>query len=172
VHWNLPYNPVDLEQREGRVHRFKNHAVRRNAARLFGGAVLQSAPDDPWSALFEAASESLGDGSGIVPYWVLPCEDGASIERHVPSLPMSRDVVSLARLRRDLVLYRLVFGQPRQDELLDVLAQRLSPEQLAALSSEMRISLAPHRSVPTSLDGTGNLTPPTASPDTSPPPAA
>src|SRR5699024_10129488 len=23
VHWNLPSNPVDLEQREGRVHRFK-----------------------------------------------------------------------------------------------------------------------------------------------------
>jgi ERCC4-related helicase len=25
VHWNLPTNPVDLEQREGRVHRFKGH---------------------------------------------------------------------------------------------------------------------------------------------------
>jgi Helicase conserved C-terminal domain len=23
VHWNLPSNPVDLEQREGRVHRYK-----------------------------------------------------------------------------------------------------------------------------------------------------
>ena len=22
-HWNLPGNPVDLEQREGRIHRFK-----------------------------------------------------------------------------------------------------------------------------------------------------
>jgi ERCC4-related helicase len=32
VHWNLPSNPVDLEQREGRVHRFKGHAVRRNIA--------------------------------------------------------------------------------------------------------------------------------------------
>nr|MDQ2643150.1 helicase [Myxococcota bacterium] len=29
VHWNLPSNPVDLEQREGRVHRFKGHAVRK-----------------------------------------------------------------------------------------------------------------------------------------------
>ena len=33
VHWNLPGNPVDLEQREGRVHRYKNHAVRKNLAR-------------------------------------------------------------------------------------------------------------------------------------------
>src|SRR5262245_26296468 len=30
VHWNLPSNPVDLEQREGRVHRYKGHALRRN----------------------------------------------------------------------------------------------------------------------------------------------
>ena len=28
VHWNLPSNPVDLEQREGRVHRYKGHATR------------------------------------------------------------------------------------------------------------------------------------------------
>src|SRR5699024_86330 len=32
VHWNLPANPVDLEQREGRVHRYKGHAVRKNVA--------------------------------------------------------------------------------------------------------------------------------------------
>ena len=29
VHWNLPGNPVDLEQREGRVHRYKGHGVPR-----------------------------------------------------------------------------------------------------------------------------------------------
>ena len=33
MHWNLPSNPVDLEQREGRVHRYKGHAVRKNVAR-------------------------------------------------------------------------------------------------------------------------------------------
>ena len=32
VHWNLPSNPVDLEQREGRVHPFKGHAIRKNVA--------------------------------------------------------------------------------------------------------------------------------------------
>ena len=35
VHWNLPANPVDLEQREGRVHRYKGHAIRKNVARSF-----------------------------------------------------------------------------------------------------------------------------------------
>ncbi|MGB3375932.1 MAG: helicase-related protein [Microbacterium sp.] len=32
VHWNLPSNPVDFEQREGRVNRFAGHAVRKNVA--------------------------------------------------------------------------------------------------------------------------------------------
>ena len=36
VHWNLPGNPVDLEQREGRVHRYKGHAVRKNVAAEYG----------------------------------------------------------------------------------------------------------------------------------------
>ena len=39
VHWNLPYNPVDLEQREGRVHRFKGHAIRKRASDRRGGRV-------------------------------------------------------------------------------------------------------------------------------------
>jgi hypothetical protein len=34
VPWNLPTNPVDLEQREGRIHRYKGHAVRKNVARV------------------------------------------------------------------------------------------------------------------------------------------
>ena len=29
-HWNLPSNPVDFEQREGRVHRYKGHVIRRS----------------------------------------------------------------------------------------------------------------------------------------------
>ena len=41
VHWNLPTNPVDLEQREGRTHRYKGHAVRRNIAKVLGIEVLR-----------------------------------------------------------------------------------------------------------------------------------
>ena len=43
MHWNLPRNPVDLEQREGRVHRYKNHAVRHNLASAHRAAALTSA---------------------------------------------------------------------------------------------------------------------------------
>src|SRR5699024_8100738 len=55
VHWNLPGNPVDLEQREGRVHRYKGHAIRRNIANTHAAAALAPGYDDPWAAMFDAA---------------------------------------------------------------------------------------------------------------------
>ena len=42
VHWNLPANPVDFEQREGRVNRFGGHAVRRNIAARHRASVMSS----------------------------------------------------------------------------------------------------------------------------------
>ena len=91
MHWNLPSNPVDLEQREGRVDRYKGHAVRKNVAAKHGLSVLGDASTDVWHALFEVASKQSSNGSGLVPYWLFPLAGGAHIERHVPALPLSRD---------------------------------------------------------------------------------
>ncbi len=117
VHWNLPHNPVDLEQREGRVHRFKNHAVRRNLADRLGSVGIASAPHDPWRAMFDHAGE---DARGLQPYWIF--RGSAQIERHVPAESMSIDRHRLDELVRLMGIYRLAFGQPRQDELLAALA--------------------------------------------------
>ncbi|MCZ4088748.1 C-terminal helicase domain-containing protein [Sinorhizobium psoraleae] len=91
VHWNLPRNPVEIEQREGRVHRYKNHAVRRNLVAEFGKVVGQQGGlnHDPWSLIFEAARlhEVANGGTGdLVPYWLYPGD--AKIER-VVLLPLS-----------------------------------------------------------------------------------
>ena len=99
VHWNLPANPVDLEQREGRVHRYKCHAVRRNIAATLGpDALRRRVADgaDPWDWLFElaAAAEARGDDE-MVPYWVFH-QGPAKIERHVPVLPFSREAAIAA----------------------------------------------------------------------------
>lgn len=141
VHWNLPGNPVDLEQREGRVHRYKGHAVRKNvAARHHGAAFLDG--DDPWAALFDAAIAERGTTTNdLVPYWVFPGEH--HIERVVPNLPLSREIGRLAALRRSVAAYRLVIGQPRQDDLLQWLASRYSEDELTRLQEELRIDLAP-----------------------------
>ena len=120
VHWNLPSNPVDLEQREGRVHRYKGHAVRKNIAERYGLPALRSWPieGDPWAHMFDLAEGDRPPGvSDLVPYWVF--EEGRSrVERRVPLLPFSRDNSRFRKLKRGLALYRVVFGQPRQEDLL------------------------------------------------------
>lgn len=144
VHWNLPRNPVDLEQREGRVHRYKGHAVRKNVATHHGSDPQLSCASDAWQALFDlAARDRAPADSDLKPYWVYP--GPAQIQRVVPLLPLSSEVQLLDDLHRTLGLYRLAFGQPRQDDLLDLLRERYSEEELQKLVAELRIDLSPPR---------------------------
>lgn len=148
VHWNLPNNPVDLEQREGRVHRFKGHAIRKNVARRHGSSALQGA-GDPWVHAFAAAAAGrLATDSDLVPYWIYPVENGAVVERHVLALPLSRELHRLEALRNALAIYRLAFGQARQEDVLDHLLTRLGPERAAAVAAEARIDLRPANQMP------------------------
>ena len=125
IHWNLPGNPVDLEQREGRVHRYKGHAVRRNVAASHGSDALRSwrPGDDIWRLIFELAEKAAraADASDLVPHWIAPGEH--KVQRHVPQLPYTTEVEAFDRLKRQLAAYRVVFGQPRQEELLTLLDQ-------------------------------------------------
>lgn len=147
LHWNLPSNPVDLEQREGRVHRYKGHAVRKNIALRYGLGTLQNHWDrkgDPWDFLFaHAASERPVNASELWPYWVFEVEGGARVERRVPLLPFSREVEQLRRLKRSLSLYRLVFGQPRQEDLLSHLGEQMNDEDAEKIAAAWTISLMP-----------------------------
>ncbi|MDN4477305.1 helicase-related protein [Demequina sp. SYSU T00039] len=131
VHWNLPGNPVDLEQREGRVHRYKGHAVRKNVAAAHASAALDDLSDDPWSAVFAAAVESRsGADSEVTPFWVYPRDGGAAIERYVPAQPLSRELQHYRRLLRTVVTYRQLLGQPRQDDLLRAVGESASWMQI------------------------------------------
>lgn len=144
VHWNLPSNPVDLEQREGRVHRFKGHAVRKNVAAKHGHAAYHPA-GDPWSRAFNAARAGRAvHHNDLVPYWLYPIDGGAMIERCVPMLPLSREVGRLVDLRRTLAVYRMVFGQPRQDDLIEFLLSHFPEKEIASIGQRLRIDLSPH----------------------------
>ena len=133
IHWNLPGNPVDLEQREGRVHRYKGHAVRRNVAAAHARDVLASwrCGNDLWASMFEAADgRARADGAGdLRPHWIAPGEH--CVQRHVPQLPRTTEIEAFGRLKRQLAAYRVVFGQPRQEELLALLDRaKVDVEQL------------------------------------------
>lgn len=144
VHWNLPTNPVDLEQREGRIHRYKGHAVRRNVAQSFSKEVLAGEVADAWEELFRLAWERRAPGStDIVPFWVFATEGGSRIERHVLSLPSSREHEQVQRLLKSLTLYRMVFGQPRQEDMLRFLTERVPAADLQPLLKASHITLSP-----------------------------
>jgi hypothetical protein len=143
VHWNLPSNPVDLEQREGRVHRYKGHAIRKNVAAAFGYAAFAGPVRDPWEALFAEATARRDQDTDLVPFWVFAPDGGARIERHVLALPLSRDEQWLETLRRALAVYRMVFGQPRQEDLMAYLLARFPPEELEPRARQIGIDLAP-----------------------------
>ena len=130
VHWNLPSNPVDFEQREGRVNRFAGHAVRKNIAAAHGATVLSGgaldddfvASDDIWSKMFELAQREQSDLGQFAPWWVYPGD--ARIERVLAQYPLSRDIARYERLRGELALYRLTLGQPRQEDMMEMLLKR------------------------------------------------
>jgi hypothetical protein len=142
-HWNLPGNPVDLEQREGRVHRFKGHAVRLNVAHNYGdelwGQTAEAA--DPWAQMFASARAATVSDTDLAPYWL--CEGPVKVERRVPILPFSRETQRLEWLKRSLTVYRLAFGQPRQDDLLGYLGGLLERDMTMAELEALQIRLQP-----------------------------
>ncbi len=142
-HWNLPGNPVDLEQREGRVHRFKGHAVRLNVAHNHGHELWArgATSSDPWAQMFAAARASTASDTELAPYWL--CEGPVKVERRVPILPFSRETQRLEWLKRSLTVYRLAFGQPRQDDLLGYLGGLLEGDMTMDELEALQIRLQP-----------------------------
>ncbi|WP_295687131.1 helicase C-terminal domain-containing protein [uncultured Brevibacterium sp.] len=122
LHWNTPSNPVDFEQREGRINRFGGHAVRKNIAQRHWSDVLRSQHPRAWHAAMsaaEATSTGLGDFS---PWWMYPGD--ARIQRIIAQYPLSTDVHRYERLRSALTLYRLTLGQPRQEDFIELMDQQ------------------------------------------------
>lgn len=123
VHWNLPSNPIDLEQREGRINRFECLAIRQNISKRYGDITFK---ENVWKEMFDVASKKENDGKGsdLIPFWGLTeREDMVKIERIVPMYPFSRDGLAYERLIKILSLYRLTLGQARQEELLEYIFQ-------------------------------------------------
>jgi hypothetical protein len=148
-HWNLPGNPVDLEQREGREHRYKGHAIRFNIAQRYPLHTLVgklNGSGDPWAILFEMAhndAKKAGYPDELVPFWVFP--DGQhKIRRHTPVYPFSKDAERIDILKNGLVTYRMVLGQPRQEDLVNFLQQRVDEGLDIKELLKYRVDLSPN----------------------------
>ena len=128
VHWDLPGNAVDLEQREGRVDRYAGLSTRLAAVGRFrperndvprGGS--------PWAVLASRAESGSGEESlgGLSPWWV---SDDAKIDRVVFQVPISESQAHFERLKVQRLLYRLALGQPNQADFVRSLERRLQGE--------------------------------------------
>lgn len=76
----------------------------------------------------------------MTPWWIYPGAE--AIERLVPMLPMSRELGRLQELVEATSLYRMTMGQPRQAELLEVLAG-LGEDEQELLRQAVMIDLSP-----------------------------
>jgi hypothetical protein len=124
-HWNLPTNPIEFEQREGRIHRYQGLVIRLNLADKYRSEI--SFRDDSyevWKEVFEYAEKEKAEAKypcDIVPYWHTETNNDIKIERFVPLYPFSKDREKFDNLIKVLTFYRLTFGQPRQEELIESL---------------------------------------------------
>lgn len=122
VHWDLSSNPLDLEQREGRIQRYAGLSVRRKLADELRDEVLKNivvTRCSPWKCV-EQHAQRFVDKSGLRPWWVL---DGAEVRRYVFERPFGQDMLRFARLREQRMIYRLALGQPNQEDFIDVLSR-------------------------------------------------
>lgn len=142
VHWNLPSNPVNLEQRSGRINRYEGLAIRRTIAHLFDGTL-------DWHRLFEIAHTTwhtmYHEYNDMIPHWCIPKEclqqKNTRIERIeniFPLYAMSQDIEEYDNLMKQLDLYRLTMGQPNQEFVINLLSQlNLSDEKKNDLTFDL-----------------------------------
>ena len=110
VHWDLPSDPVDFEQREGRIARYGSLAVRRSLARDHGSEALSTTvAASPFGTLISLARAVKGDRTGLERWW-LP-EDGRPTSVTF-DWRFSQRSARRERMLDDLRYYRLALGQP------------------------------------------------------------
>lgn len=148
MHWNLPHNAIDIEQREGRVNRYKGLTIRKNVARKYLREIKSGKNSKSiWKNLFDIALRiegKLKSKCELVPYWHIEPVDNIKINRVIPIYPFSRDIQKYRSLIDTLTYYRLTFGQPRQEELVEVLQNAgLKVEEIELLRKNLMIDLSP-----------------------------
>ena len=145
-----PRTPLTWNNVKDGSHRYHGHAIRKNIAQVVGPTALDKARAataggeflNPWYAAYQLADDEFAGDGGLIPHWVFP-EGDARIQRYSPVLPLSRDADRMDKLRRSLAVYRMVFGQPRQDDLLEFILREIPDDHRDGLAAALTIDLSP-----------------------------
>jgi hypothetical protein len=148
-HWNLPSNPIDFEQREGRIHRYQGLVIRLNLASKYREQIgYGNTQNNIWKEVFKYAEKEKAQAKfscDLVPYWHTETLSDIKIDRFVPLYPFSRDIEKFNNLIKILTFYRLTFGQPRQEELVDALHDSGFSDEVIQKLDDLIINLSPIR---------------------------
>lgn len=152
VHWNLPSNPVDLEQREGRINRYDGLCIRQSIEKDYDLFKLQRNGHQPgdnhalpnlWKLVFDTIQDDQDRQfsphhfkHGLFPHWIYVPRNGTQknvlVRRHLLFYYGSRDLIRYKRLKHDLGYYRIAFGQPRQQDMIEEILNTLKSKGTAA----------------------------------------
>ncbi|MGY6532425.1 helicase-related protein [Glycocaulis sp.] len=155
VHWDLPSDPVDFEQREGRIARYGSLAVRQSMARRHGMEALSTtARSSPFGKLISLARRVEGDRTGLERWW-LPLDGqptSISFDWRFSERSSRRD-----KMLKALLYYRLALGQPDPQAFVSML-QRVGFDEGDARSLAIDLSAISRFSLPTgSAPNAGHL---------------
>lgn len=155
IHWRLPANPVDFEQREGRINRYHCLALRKKLIEWYGDNSREDVYESFQEAFQKATETLLRPGQdckqktvenqkikcsvmqcGLVPDWVLLNPDkseSVSIKRVVPYFYLSKTNEDFHKNLKVLQLYRSVIGQTDPEEVMERLMTHRTPEEVESL---------------------------------------
>ena len=143
MHWRLPANPVDFEQREGRINRYHCLALRKKLIEWYGDLTEEKDIYKIYQSAFENATQILLQDKdnrvvncGLVPDWVLlnqETKESVSIKRYVPYFCLSRTNEDFHKNLKVLQLYRSVIGQTDPQEVMERLMNNRTVEEVAEL---------------------------------------
>ena len=78
-----------------------------------------------------------------MPFWIFEdVDDPTRVERIVPLPPFSSENAKFKALKKSLAVYRLAFGQPRQEDLIEFLAEAQEKWDERTIR-EMQLNLQP-----------------------------
>ena len=162
VHWNIPKNPSNFEQREGRIRRYLGKSVRdaiqENPNFSWSNVSREMARYAPWKVLMEKVCDSLKDDfGGLSPWWVyspLGEKYQDQINRWLYCHPFSDQAEEYAILKESVLLYRLALGNPNPEDLLETIKRNIDQEigsdrekvheAIKELVGELTINLSPY----------------------------
>lgn len=133
VHWDLPSDPVDFEQREGRIARYASLAVRQSLGAEHGAeALARAANGSPFSSLLAVAGEQSSGRTGLERWWLPTTGKPVSVSfdwRFSLRSKRKEDMLE------ELLYYRLALGQPNPEAFMEMLkrvgADHGNPRDLA-----------------------------------------